>query len=137
MKDLDFPVIAIDLDNTLCKPVSSSKNVGDSYNREPKEYMIKLVRELKKKGCKIVIIAHRHLVTRHATEFWLEDHKIPYDELVIGIPNYTLLLSSNGFPSYRYLTADMVLDLADKVSKWNYELGSYENRTNNEKSQSK
>ena len=133
MKKLNPPVIAIDLDNTLCEPVSSSRSVGDSYDRKPKKYMVELIKRLKEKGCKIVILTHRHPVTRHATEQWLEAHGIIYDELDMSNPKYDLLISSECFPPYRYLNEEMIIDLAEKISKWNYELGKYESRTNNKK----
>jgi len=127
-------IIAIDLDNTLCEPVSSSQNVGECYDRKPKEYMVKIVRELKKRGCKIVIFTHRHPVTRHATEYWLKKHNIPFDELAMDKPKYDLLIDDKSYPPYHFLNADMIIDLAQKLSEWNFETGTYVSRTNNKKS---
>jgi len=134
---MNKPIIAIDLDNTLCEPVSSSKNVGECYDRKPKRYMIELVKKLKEKGCKIVIFTHRHPVTRHATEQWLEDYDIQYDELVMDKPKYDLLIDDKCFPPYKYLNEEMIIDLAEKISRWNYELGKYESRTDNKKDKNK
>ena len=134
---INKPTIAIDLDNTLCEPVSSSKNIGDSYDRKPKKYMIELVKRLKKKGCKIIIFTHRHPITRHATEQWLKDYDIPYDELVMHEAKYDLLIDANCIPPYKYLNEDMIIDLAEKMSRWDYEVGAYESRANNKKDKNK
>lgn len=128
------PIVAIDLDNTLCDPIDRSDNIRQCFNRKPKEHMVKLVRQLKEKGFKIIIFTHRNHITRYATEYWLMKHNIPFDELILNKPKYDLLIDDKAYPPYRFLTADVIDDLITKISRWDYEKGSY--RTNNQEDQS-
>ena len=75
-------VIICDMDGTIC---SEEK----TYSRAlavPKDGVCDALHQLRQKGNKIIIYSARSWAEYEMTESWLNDNKIPYDQLVLGKP---------------------------------------------------
>jgi quercetin dioxygenase-like cupin family protein len=103
----------IDLDNTLCKTID-----GDYSNSEPIKERINKVNELKEQGNHITIwtargsrsgISHREL-----TESQLKLWGVKYDELLMGKPDFDLMIDDKCVNVDTYWR---IPDLTDKISK--------------------
>lgn len=99
--------IAVDLDGTICE----TKKEGQTYESvKPLPLAIKTLRKLKSEGYYIVIHTARNMrtysnnigkVIAHQVPIiskWLEDHNIPYDELVVGKPHVDYFIDDKGIP---------------------------------------
>lgn len=91
--------IVVDIDDTICKP---NHGETDSYKKyglaRPIESVIGPLRKLHENGYKIILSTARRMVTHNGdiekiindvgdiTENWLNEHNVPYDELVFGKP---------------------------------------------------
>lgn len=78
---------AFDLDGTLNNREEYSVdelNEEAFMKPEPRAEIVEKVRELKKKGNKIVIFTARPSPFFEVTKRWLEKHKIPFDHIVMG-----------------------------------------------------
>lgn len=87
--------IIFDIDGTIC-PI---KNKNEDYlDLIPYSNMIEKIKELKKKGYKIILFTARNMRTYNGDlelilnntkpilEEWLQKWEIPYDELIFGKP---------------------------------------------------
>ncbi|MGK3274004.1 HAD-IIIC family phosphatase [Comamonas kerstersii] len=85
--------IVMDLDETICTTVN-----GDYVNSIPKPDVIERMREFKAQGFEIVISTSRNMRTYEGNVGkinanslpiivgWLDQHKVPYDEIYTGKP---------------------------------------------------
>jgi capsule biosynthesis phosphatase len=91
--------VVFDLDDTLCWPNDRGTNSHDKYSMaEPREEVIKIVRQMKEEGWYIIISTARRMLTHEGnveavikdvgalTADWLAKHEVPYDELQFGKP---------------------------------------------------
>ena len=118
-------IIAFDLDNTLCEPISKSTNILECLKVKPIKKYVTLLKLLKNKGHTILIFTHRHRCTKPTTLLWLAMHKIPYDKLVMNKPKYDLLIDDKSIPPYNYLTPKIVEQYVEHISHWDWEKGSF------------
>lgn len=84
--------IVIDLDNTLCT------SEGDYSNARPEEAVIAKLREYRALGFEVVIHTSRNMRTFNGNVGkinvhtlpvilqWLNEHQVPFDEVVVGKP---------------------------------------------------
>lgn len=85
--------LVIDLDDTICKTIN-----GDYLNSLPNDDVISKICEYKKIGFQIIIFTSRNmrsykgnigLINANTIPLiikWLEKHKVPYDEIIVGKP---------------------------------------------------
>lgn len=95
-------VIVIDLDGTLCE---IKRRDQDYFDVAPKEKIVAKLKEYRQKGFYIIIQTARNMrtfegnlgrinaVTLKTIFAWLDQHDIPYDEVLLGRP----WCGSNGF----------------------------------------
>tara|TARA_B100000902_G_scaffold275679_1_gene261444 strand:- start:3042 stop:3404 length:363 start_codon:yes stop_codon:yes gene_type:complete len=111
--------IVFDLDDTICYTNHQYKDAQLKYGEAlPNEEMIAGMRKLKAEGFHITILTARRMLTHNGnieaiikdvgkiTEDWLEQHGVPYDELVWGKPYCT-----------HYYVDDKAMNLED-FDKW-------------------
>ena len=91
--------IVFDLDDTICFPNHSAKSTEEKYgDAEPNYDVIDRMQLLHERGYHITVHSARRMLTHngdiekiHAdvlcvTNDWLEEHGVPYDELIFGKP---------------------------------------------------
>ena len=74
--------VIIDLDGTIC---SEEKQFSRSLAKL-KEGAKESLEQLRDKGYKIIIYSARTWAEYEMTENWLKQHKIPYDQIILGKP---------------------------------------------------
>lgn len=92
--------LVIDIDHTICTPNDSEKDTFEKYGKAtPILEMIESIRSAKEKGFRIVLLTARRMETHNGdinkviedvgelTINWLNDHGVPYDELMFGKPS--------------------------------------------------
>jgi len=75
----------IDIDGILTKETEGFSESAYK-NRTPNKRNITVVRDLKKRGFKIILHTARFKIDRELTVDWLKKHNVPYDELILGKP---------------------------------------------------
>lgn len=91
--------IVFDLDGTICEPNLSMSRTEDRYGKaKPVKKVIDKMKDLQYNGYYIVIHTARRMVTHNGdldkiiadvgtiTENWLDEHDVPYNELIFGKP---------------------------------------------------
>jgi len=92
--------LVIDIDHTICTPNDAAKDTFEKYGKAtPIPEMIESIRRAKEKGFRIVLLTARRMETHKGdinkviedvgelTVNWLNDHGVPYDELMFGKPS--------------------------------------------------
>ena len=120
--------IAVDLDNTLCSPISKVDAVEEIKRCRPRLGAIKLANALHQKGNCIYIYTYRELVCKKQTEKWLKKYGVKYEEIVFGQLKVDLYFNSKAIPPYNYLNASMVEEYAEQVEKYDFDIGSFRSR---------
>jgi hypothetical protein len=88
--------IAIDLDRTICTPVSSSLAVEEVKGCKLRHPQIpEHIRILRDEGNYIIIYTHRHATLYMETKDWLRKEEIAYDELIMGKPKFDILIDND------------------------------------------
>ena len=118
-------IIAVDIDNTLCEPVFSSKDNQSCLKVKSYPNIVQLVKDLKSKGHTIILFTHRHSCTYKATKQWLKDNNIPYDKLIMNKIKYDLLIDDKALPPLEYLNSTMIEQYASMVRKWDWSKGKF------------
>jgi len=126
-------IIYIDLDNTLCSPISSKIAKKEIKYCKPYKRMIKVINELYKRGHFIVIWTHRYEYCEKQTVIWLKKHKVKYNEIKFNKLGYDLLIDDKAFPPYNYLNANVIEGLIEKTHKWNFNKGKFNLKKENKK----
>jgi capsule biosynthesis phosphatase len=102
--DLTGKIICFDLDHTLCIPGEGSDSYSKYAKALPIEDSIAKLKLYKSRGCSIIIFTARRMLTHKGnvrkviddigkiTEDWLEQHQIPYDDLIFGKPYYDFII---------------------------------------------
>lgn len=116
-------IFALDIDKTLCSPISKNYAWDEVSKCKPYKKMIKAVQDLKKRGHKILILTNRSPVTRWETIDWLKKHKVPYDKIKFGKIKYDLLVDDRALPPYNFLTAQILEEYVTQSQKWDFEKG--------------
>lgn len=99
--------IAVDLDGTLSLPTYPKIGIGKLLPGA-KEGMD----ELRKTGYKIVIYTARPWGDKLAIKNWLEDHQIPFDEIVCGKLLYKRLIDDRaGFKDWNSDLKDILEEI--------------------------
>lgn len=91
--------LVIDLDDTICFPNHKAKDSFHKYRQaKPNKEVIDALKLLHSNGWYIIIHTARRMVTHKGdvkkiiadvgalTKDWLEEHEVPYNELVFGKP---------------------------------------------------
>lgn len=85
--------LVVDVDNTIC-----FTSAGDYENAQPDHGLIRRLTEYKQQGFEIVLFSSRNmrtydrkigLINVHTLPpllEWLDRHKVPYDEVILGKP---------------------------------------------------
>jgi len=95
--------ICFDLDDTICFPNHGEKDTYKKYGlAKPNDQVIAQIRRLKRDlGFHIVLLSARRMLTfggnidkikadvEEITRSWLNEHDVPFDELVFGKPYVT------------------------------------------------
>lgn len=93
--------VVFDIDGVLAtgtqEEVYSNAAGWDYAKCTPMHQGIKLLKHLKKEKVRIVLHTARWGSDRAVTEAWLKEHKIPYDELLLGKPSADLYIDDKGF----------------------------------------
>ena len=97
---MNTQTLVIDIDHTICTPNDSQKDTFEKYGKAtPIPEMIQSIRKAKEKGFRIVLLTARRMETHSGdinkviedvgklTVNWLEEHDVPYDELMFGKPS--------------------------------------------------
>ena len=88
--------IAIDLDKTICTPISTSIAEDEVKYCKLRHLAIpEYIQELKNQGNYIIIYTHRNEVLGMATKEWLKKEGIVYDELIMGKPKFDILIDND------------------------------------------
>lgn len=86
-------VIAVDIDGVLAEGPEYGENYHDDYlNKEPMEGAIDAINKLKLEGNYIKLFTARFEEDREVTEQWLNENDFPYDELIMGKPQYDIII---------------------------------------------
>lgn len=95
----DKPVLMVDLDGTLCEE-TGPENWKRFAEAKPKVEEIEALRRLSAKYF-IVIWTARFEADRLVTSYWLSEHSVPYDRLIMGKLLYSVFVDANARPSLR------------------------------------
>jgi uncharacterized HAD superfamily protein len=88
--------IAIDLDNTICTPVTSSLAVDEVKNCKLRHPAIpEYIKDLKDEGNYIIIYTHRNSTLYMVTKEWLRKEGIVYDEIRMDKPHFDMLIDND------------------------------------------
>jgi len=88
--------IAIDLDKTICTPISTSIAEEEVKYCKIRHLAIpEYIQDLRDQGNYIIIYTHRNPVLYLATKDWLRKEEIVYDELVMGKPKFDILIDND------------------------------------------
>lgn len=121
-------LVYIDIDDTLCSPISKKDSVEEIKNCKPYTHIIKLVRELYNRGHKIVLYTHRAKNCHKETEKWLKKHKVPYNTIKYQKPKWDILIDNLVLPPWNFLTAKIVEGYVGHIKKWNFDKGKFNRR---------
>ncbi len=115
--------IVFDLDDTICSPIHTGATTEEKYGKAlPNQEVIDGMHKLSKAGYYIVIASSRRMVTHNGdvrkvmedvgelTVKWLEDHNVPYDELMFGKP-----YSSTYYVDDKAMTPEMFCQKVDSM----------------------
>lgn len=92
-------VVAIDIDNTICTSIRRF-HPEDILKVKPRPKILKIIKELKQRGHKILIFTRRNACGKGARKLtiqWLKKHKIPYDKLITNKPHFDILIDDKSF----------------------------------------
>jgi len=108
--------IAFDLDNTICDSIREN-HPEDIPFVKPRKNIVKIIKDLKKKGNSIIIFTRRgHLRNaRKMTIEWLKHNEVPYDTLITRKPHYDLFIDDRALPVYSCSSAKNVEKIAGLV----------------------
>jgi len=94
--------IVFDVDGVIAtgtKEEVYSDRAGWAYEKcRPIPPTIDLIRQLHEAGVRIVLHTARWESDREVTKKWMEDHEVPFDELVMGKPSADLYVDDKNFP---------------------------------------
>ena len=80
MSDSDRPVIAVDIDGTICTPHA------DYSQCELIPGTREALHRLRNEGYAVFLHTGRHIDKYQTTVDWLAEHEVPYDHIVFGKP---------------------------------------------------
>jgi len=86
--------IGVDLDGCLAEAIWPNKGIG-----EPIGENIAKLRALVDADYKIIIYTSRHWEEYEAIERWLNDHNIPYRDIICGKPMFRSVFDDKAFNS--------------------------------------
>lgn len=89
----DKPVLAVDLDGTLCEE-TGSENWKHYAEAKPRMAEIEALRKVSSKYF-IVVWTSRFEADRCVTTFWLSENNVPYDRLIMGKMLYSVIVDAN------------------------------------------
>lgn len=88
--------IAIDLDNTICTPISSSLAGDEVMNCKLRHPAIpEYIKDLREAGNYIIIYTHRNSTLYVSTKCWLIREGIVYDEIQMDKPKFDVLIDND------------------------------------------
>ena len=112
--------IAWDMDNTICTSIRRN-HPEDILKVKPRKKIIKIIKELKKRGHKIIIFTRRNACGKNARQLtiqWLKKYNIPYDNLITEKPHFDLLMDDRGLSIHKPgLNANTIEIQADFVRR--------------------
>ena len=85
-------IIAIDLDGTICNPISKSDKKSEVMGCTVYQGAREFLKKAKKRGHYIKIFTHRTFSLITDTKRWLKINDILYDELIADKPKYHLFI---------------------------------------------
>ena len=104
-----MPTYCFDLDDTICFPNHQEISTELKYAAaKPNLSIIRILRKLKNQDHKIIIHTARRMLTHDGdlkeilkdvadvTIKWLQDHNVPYDELIFGKPYADFYVDDKG-----------------------------------------
>lgn len=118
-------IIYVDIDNTLCSPISRKSAYKEIKYCKPYKRIIKFVNGLHKNGHFIMLYTHRTDDCHKETIKWLKKHKVKYDNIRYGKPKWDLLIDDKTLPPYNYLTAKVIEGYIEKIKKWDFNQGTF------------
>ena len=115
--------IVFDLDDTICSPIHTGATTEEKYGKAlPNQEVIDGMHKLAKAGFHITSASSRRMLTHNGdiekilddvgeiTWQWLEDHDVPYHELVFGKP-----YSSTYYVDDKAMTPEMFCQKVDSM----------------------
>lgn len=87
-------IVALELDGMICSPIYSMVSIQAAEQCTAIEGAKDALLKLKELGHTILIYSHRDLSLGQASEVWLQKNKIPYDRIILGKPQYDLMLDA-------------------------------------------
>jgi hypothetical protein len=81
---MEKQIIAVDLDNVICYNLTNTYNHLELLELKPNHKIIRLMYELMNQGHQVVIHTARREQDREVTKEWLLEHRVPYNDLVMG-----------------------------------------------------
>ena len=116
----------IDIDNTLCSPISRSNASSEIEGCLPNLFMVDLVNDLYDRGNVILINTHRQKkYCGKLTKEWLEKYKVKYTKIFFNKLKADLRIDDKALPPYKYLKAKMVEEYAEQIKHWDFNKGSF------------
>lgn len=103
--------IVFDLDNTLCTPIRRN-HPEDILKVKPKNYLVDILKNLKKRGHEIIISIRRDAVKngRNLTKQWLKKYNVPYDKLITNKLHYDLFVGDRQYSSYQTFITSQIIE---------------------------
>lgn len=122
-------IIAVDIDGTICSPISKCYAKKEIKHCKPYNHMIKTVNELYDRGNFIYLYTHRPSCCERQTKIWLKKYKVKYNNIVFGKLGANLYIDNKSLQPYRYLNAEMIEDYTNQIKSWDFNLGSFRGST--------
>jgi capsule biosynthesis phosphatase len=105
----DWKIVCCDIDFTLCVPAEELPGVEKYVHAAPVPLVIERLQELRDQGCHIILHTARRMRKHKGdipaieaevgeiTRTWLQENKVPYDELVFGKPFADIYIDDKAF----------------------------------------
>lgn len=119
-------VIYVDLDNTLCSPISKRDAVKEVSRCKPYK-LIKVINKLYKEYT-IVIYTHRNNKCKDETIKWLKKYKVKYHKIKFNKPKYAIFIDDKALPPYEFLNPKYIESYINTIEKWNFNVGKFRTR---------
>lgn len=79
-------VVAVDFDGTICQMYATGGEYVPkrSIGEKPNAKVVAECRALRRRGVRVVIYSSRWWGDYHWIKEWLDKHRVPYDDIVLG-----------------------------------------------------
>lgn len=90
--DLSFPIVAIDFDGILARPIWPEQGLGRPIPRG-----IELARHFHEEDVVVIVYTARPWRDHPVIHRWLREHEVPFDQIVCEKPQAALYIDDRAF----------------------------------------